>query len=222
VRRGDGQVVFDPDEQAQHVVRLIFETFTQLGTLHDLLRYLVIHNIQLPVRERNGPGRGELSWRRPSRATLQIMLHNPIYAGYYAWGRRQTRASRKVPGRPATGRVTCEPDEWLVLLPDRMPAYLSVEQYEANLARLAANRSASVGAARPGSALLAGLLRCGRCSGHRMTVQYHTPASRTPAHSYVCGYENTNHGSGHACQHIAGPALDNYVTTQVLSALAPV
>jgi hypothetical protein len=54
-----------------------------------------------------------------------------------------------------------------------------------------------------------------------MTVQYHTPASRTPAHGYVCGYENTNHGTGHVCQHIAGPALDNYVTAQILSALAP-
>jgi DNA invertase Pin-like site-specific DNA recombinase len=218
VRRGDGQVVFDPDEQAQHVVRLVFEMFTQLGTLNAVLRYLVTHNIQLPVRNRTGPDRGELSWRRPSRATLQIMLHNPIYAGYYAWGRRQTRASRKIPGRPATGRVTCGQEEWLVLLPDRMPAYISVEQYEANLARLAANRNTatSVGAAQAGSALLSGLLRCGRCGGHRMTVQYHAPA-----HSYVCGYENTNHGTGHVCQHIAGPALDAYVTAQMLSALAP-
>jgi hypothetical protein len=35
------------------------------------------------------------------------------------------------------------PDEWLVALPGRLPAYLSVERYEANLARLAANRNTS-------------------------------------------------------------------------------
>ncbi|WP_241841813.1 recombinase zinc beta ribbon domain-containing protein, partial [Pseudofrankia sp. BMG5.36] len=29
-------------------------------------------------------------------------------------------------------------------------------------------------------------MRCGRC-GHRMTVSYHTPASRFPSHNYHCG-----------------------------------
>jgi DNA invertase Pin-like site-specific DNA recombinase len=223
VRRADDQVVFDPDEQAQHVVRLVFESFGRLGTLNAVLRYLVTHDIRLPVRSRARADRGELTWRRPTRETLQIMLHNPVYAGYYAWGRRQVNPSRKVPGRPATGRVVTDRDEWLVLLPDRMPAYISVEQYEANLARLAANRNtaATPGAPRAGSALLAGLLRCGRCGGHRMTVRYHTPASRSPAHAYTCAYELVNYGTGGICQHIAGPALDTYVTGQVLSALAP-
>lgn len=223
LRRADGQVVFDPDEQAQHVVHLIFESFGRLGTLNAVLRYLVTHDIRLPVRSRARADRGELAWRRPTRETLQIMLHNPVYAGYYAWGRRQVSPSRKVPGRPATGRVVRDRDEWLVLLPDRIPAYISAEQYEANLSRLDANRNtaATPGAPRAGSALLAGLLRCGRCGGHRMTVQYHTPASRSPAHAYTCAYELVNYGTGGVCQHIAGPALDTYVTGQVLSALAP-
>lgn len=33
LRRTDGQVVFDPDEQAQTVIRLIFAKFSELGTL---------------------------------------------------------------------------------------------------------------------------------------------------------------------------------------------
>jgi DNA invertase Pin-like site-specific DNA recombinase len=40
-----GQVVCDPDEQVQHVVRLVFRQFDELGTLHALLRYLVQHDI---------------------------------------------------------------------------------------------------------------------------------------------------------------------------------
>src|SRR3954449_5290949 len=40
VRRGSGEVVFDPDEQAQTVVRLVFDSFTRLGTLNAALRYL--------------------------------------------------------------------------------------------------------------------------------------------------------------------------------------
>jgi DNA invertase Pin-like site-specific DNA recombinase len=217
-RRPGGEVVFDPDEQAQHVVRLIFDTFQRLGTLNAVLRYLVDNQIQLPVRARGGLANGELQWRRPTRETLQIMLHNPIYAGFYAYGRRQVEAGRKVAGRPSTGRVTRDTDEWLVMLPDRMPAYISVERYEANLGRLAANRNtaATVGAPRQGSALLAGLLRCGICGGHRMTVRYHGSA-----HGYTCAYEQTNYGAGGGCQHIAGPALDDHIAGQMLAAIAP-
>jgi hypothetical protein len=70
--------------------------------------------------------------------------------------------------------VVKDSGEWLVLLPGRMPAYITPAQYEANVARMAANRqtASSPGAPRDGSALLSGLLRCGRCDGgHRMPVR---------------------------------------------------
>jgi DNA invertase Pin-like site-specific DNA recombinase len=224
VRRPSGEVILDPDEQARQVVRLVFGTFGRLGTLNGVLRYLVAHQVQLPVRVHAGPARGELEWRRPSRETLQIMLRNPVYAGYYAYGRRQVESRRKVPGRPSTGRVVKDASEWLVLLPGRLPAYITPEQYEANIARMAANRqtAATPGAPRDGSALLSGLLRCGRCGGHRMTVRYHDGrgAARS-AHGYDCAFYQTNYGTGGRCQHIAGPALDAYVAGQVLDAMAP-
>jgi DNA invertase Pin-like site-specific DNA recombinase len=224
VRRPSGEVVLDPDEQAQHVVRLVFSAFRRLGTLNGVLRYLVGQEIQLPVRTHSGPSKGEIEWRRPTRETLQIMLHNPVYAGYYAYGRRQVEPRRKVPGRPSTGRVVKEAGEWLVLLPGRMPAYITPEEYEANVARMAANRqtAATPGAPRDGSALLSGLLRCGRCGGHRMTVQYHdgSGAARS-THGYTCAFFQVNYGTGGRCQHIAGRALDDWVTSQVLDAVAP-
>jgi DNA invertase Pin-like site-specific DNA recombinase len=224
VRRPSGEVVLDPDEQAQHVVRLVFDLFARLGTLNGVLRYLAGHQVQLPVRAHSGPAKGEIEWRRPNRETLQIMLHNPVYAGYYAYGRRQVEPRKKIPGRPSTGRVVKDSGQWLVLLPGRLPAYITPEQYEANVARMAANRqtAATPGAPRDGSALLSGLLRCGRCGGHRMSVRYHD-GSRRPAsaHGYVCAFYQVNYGTGGPCQHIAGPALDAYVTGQVLAAVAP-
>src|SRR5260370_5237815 len=180
VRRPSGEVVLDPDEQARHVVRLIFDTFARLGTLNGGLRYLAGHQIQLRVRARGGLAKGEIEWRRPTRETLQIMLHNPAYAGYYAYGRRQDEPRTKIPGRRSTGRVVKGSDEWLVLLPGRLPAYITPEQYQANVARMAANQqtAATPGTPRDGSALLSGLLRCGRCAGeHRMPVLYHTPSA---------------------------------------------
>ncbi len=89
------------------------------------------------------------------------------------------------------------------------------------MARMAANRqtAATPGAPRDGSALLSGLLRCGLCGEHRMSVRYHD--GRGSAHGYVCAFYQVNYGTGGPCQHIAGPALDAYVTGQVLEAVAP-
>jgi DNA invertase Pin-like site-specific DNA recombinase len=221
VRRPSGEVVLDPDEQARHVVGLVFGTFRRLGTLNSVLRYLADHQVQLPVRAHSGPSKGEIEWRRPTRETLQNMLHNPAYAGYYAYGRRQVDPRRKVPGRPDTGRVVKDAGEWLVLLPGRLPAYITPEEHEANIARMTANQqtAAAPGAPRDGAALLPGLLRCGRCGGHRMTVSYHDGSGS--AYGYTCGFYQVNYGTGGRCQHIAGPALDAYVTGQVLDAVAP-
>ncbi|HEY2264795.1 MAG TPA: recombinase family protein [Streptosporangiaceae bacterium] len=223
-RRPSGEAVLDPDEQAQHVVRLVFSTFSRLGTINGVLRYLVGHDVQLPVRVHAGPAKGELEWRRPTRETLQNMLHNPVYAGYFAWGRRQVDQRRKAPGRPGTGRVVKDSTEWLVLLPARLPAYITEEEYEANVARMAANRqtAAAPGAPRDGAALLSGLLRCGRCGGHRMTVRYPDGTGRARSvHGYTCSFYQANYGTGGSCQHISGPALDSYIASRVLEAVAP-
>ena len=224
VRRPSGEAALDPDEQAQHVVRLVFSTFTRLGTVNGVLRYLVSQQVQLPVRVHAGPSKGELEWRRPTRETLQNMLHNPVYAGYFAWGRRQVDQRRKAPGRPSTGRVVKDSTEWLVLLPGRLPAYITKEEYEANLARMAANQqtAATPGAPRDGAALLSGLLRCGRCGGHRMSVRYPDGAGRARSvHGYTCSFYQANYGTGGPCQHVSGPALDCYISGQVLEAVAP-
>jgi DNA invertase Pin-like site-specific DNA recombinase len=221
VRRPSGEAVLDPDEQAQTVVRLVFTKFAELGTLHAVLRWLVEHGIELPVRLRRGPDKGELEWRRPNRMTLQCMLHSPVYAGIYAYGRRRVEHRRQQPGRPATGRVVRGEDEWLVLIPGALPAYITVEQYRANLAKLAANaaRAETPGTVRNGCALLAGLVRCGRC-GKRMTVRYHQRSGSTRP-DYVCARQMTDYGTGNRCQALNGACVDAFVTAHVLAALAP-
>jgi DNA invertase Pin-like site-specific DNA recombinase len=221
VRRPSGEATLDPDEQVQTVVRLVFAKFAELGTLHGVLRWLVDHDVELGIRLRAGPDKGELVWRRPNRMTLQNILHSPVYAGIYAYGRRRVDPRRQVPGRPSTGRVVRTPDEWLVAIPDALPAYLTVEAYHANLARLAANaaRAETPGVVRAGSALLSGLARCGRC-GRRMTVRYHL-RQQTTQPEYVCARQLTDYGAGQRCQALAGACVDALVTNQVLAALAP-
>ena len=220
IRDAYGEIQMDPDEQVQQVIRLIFRKFEELGTLHALLRYLVEHQVQLGVRERTRAGGGLLTWRRPNRMTLQNLLHNPMYAGVYAYGRRQTDPRKKLAGRSSTGRVTLPPDQWHVLLKDHVPAYISWEQYQEHAARMAANRNVASlsGAPKRGTGLLSGLLICGHC-GHRMVISYPN-APTGSAVRYSCMRHVTDY-AGPPCFSCTGAAVDRWVTTQLLDALTP-
>jgi DNA invertase Pin-like site-specific DNA recombinase len=214
VRRPSGEVIKDPDEQVQGVVALIFDQLEARGTIHGVLRYLVDHGIQLPVRAHSGANRGELEWHRPNRPTLSNLFHNPIYAGAYVYGRRPTDARRKKPGRSGTGRTVAAPETWQVFLKGRLPAYISWEQYQSNLDQLAANRARALGAPRRGPALLSGLLACGRC-GRRMNVTYGGGYQR-----YTCSRNATDYGAK-LCQSLAGRVLDDKISALVIAALEP-
>lgn len=218
VKAPEGGFVLDPDEQVQSVVRLIFEQFERQGTVCGLLRYLVKNQIQVPVRPIRREQRGQLHWRRPNRVTLQTMLHHPIYAGFYRFGHRAVDPRKKVPGRPQSGRTFRAAEECVVLLPDRLPAYISVEQFQANRERLRQNRARadSLGAPRQGPALLSGLLVCGRC-GYRMVVNYNNAKNGL---RYNCYHALTCYGEPE-CQSLSGRRLDAFVAEQVLAALRP-
>jgi DNA invertase Pin-like site-specific DNA recombinase len=208
----------DPDEQVQGVIRLLFEQFERQGSVCGLLRYLVNNRIQIPVRPHAGEHRGQLRWHAPNRVTLQSLLHHPIYAGMYRWGHRTTDKRKRVPGRPRTGRTLRSPDECVVLLPDKCPAYITVEQFNANQKILTDNRSRaeSRGAVRHGPALLSGLVVCGRC-GYRMVVNYNGSGRFL---RYVCNHAKVCYGTP-VCQSLTGTRLDACVAQQVLLALQP-
>lgn len=225
VRLPSGQLAKDPDEQVQTVVQMIFAQFEQLGSINALLCYLVRHAIRLPIRALSGPQCGQLEWHRPNRQTLRNLLHHPIYAGAYTWGRREVDGRRKIPGRPGTGRTVVAPEQCLVFLKDRCPAYITWDQYEKNRRTMADNqlRGERRGPAREGEALLGGLLRCGHC-GCRMMVQYSGHISRagdkySDVH-YVCRRHAVDYGSA-ACQTLVGWVLDAFVTERVLRVLEP-
>jgi len=82
--------------------------------------------------------------------TLQSILKHPLYAGAYAYGRRQDDPRRHRSDRRRSGRVVMARTDWHVLVPDHAPAYIAWDQYERNLTRLQANqaRAAEMGATR--------------------------------------------------------------------------
>jgi DNA invertase Pin-like site-specific DNA recombinase len=215
-RQLSGIVVKDPDEQAQSAIERVFELFERKLTINGVLSELVAQQLQMPYRVPGGLNKGDLVWHRPNRVTLSNLLHNPIYAGAYVYGRRPTDPRKKIPGRPSTGRTVAEIEDWEVLIKDQLPAYITWSQYERNVRQLQANTAQALGVARKGAALLSGVIICGRC-GLRMAPHYSSPAGR---YRYSCDRMKIDYGEA-ACQSLSGPCLDECITGRIFKALQP-
>jgi DNA invertase Pin-like site-specific DNA recombinase len=218
VRGADRDYHLDPDEQARRVVGLIFDVFEQQGSLHGLLRYLVAHEIRLPIRPHKGTNRGQLEWHRPNRMTLQNALHHPIYAGAYRWGYRKIDPRKQQPGRPNTGKTVNAPESCEVFIKDRFPAYITWERFDSIQQRLRNNRSIAQarGAPRAGLSLLGGLLYCGRCH-RRLAPSYGGKANHL---RYTCMRATIDYGAP-ICISLAGAILDDFVVEQIMGVLQP-
>jgi DNA invertase Pin-like site-specific DNA recombinase len=215
VKLPTGEVVRDPDEQVQATVQLVFDRFAELGSCRRLYRHLMRNRICLGIRVHRGPRRGQLEWHLPTPGMLSRMLHHPIYAGAYSYGRRRVDHKRTASGDGKPKMREVPMSEWMVLERDRLPAYITWQRYEDNLQRLAQNsqRPGSLGAPRTGKALLTSLLVCGAC-GRRMYASY-----RSKSTAYYGCMRRKNEGS--TCCGLEAGAVDNLVAQQVLRALEP-
>jgi DNA invertase Pin-like site-specific DNA recombinase len=215
VKLPTGEVARDPDEPARSTVQLIFDKFDELGSCRRLYRHLVRNQIRLGMRLHRGPRRGQLEWRLPSPGTLSRMLHHPIYAGAYSYGRRRVDHRRTAASGGKLKMREVPMSEWMVLERDRLPAYITWERYEANQRRLLRNspRPGSPGVPRTGKALLTSLLVCGAC-GRRMYASY-----RSKSTAYYGCMRRKNEGS--TCCGLEAGVVDELVAEQVLRALEP-
>ncbi len=212
-----GEVDFDPDAQARAVVHLVFEKFDEIGSIYGLFRWLIRHDIQMPIRARSGAAKGQLEWHRPSIGSLSQTLHHPIYAGAYTYGRRQVDLKREYAKTGGSYRPWVAMEQWKVLIKDHLPAYITWEQFEKNQDRIRQNRNGpdTKGVPRDGCALLPGVLICGTCGRH-MQASYHKEGT---AH-YACNRQYLE-GTEPRCYGLAAAELDALVATQVLRALEP-
>jgi len=216
VRTPEGGIALEPDEQARSAVRIVFEKVAELGSARQAHAFLIAHDIRLGVRSYRGPDKGTLTWRRPRLSTIYDMLRHPFYAGAYVYGRCQVDRARQAEGK--VGRRSVPEEEWLCLLRDRVPAYISWEQYEENRRRMTENdrgRGSSKKCYRT-STLLNRIVRCGRCGRPMAAAKTHE--IREPR--YVCDpghYE----GSGPPCQSLAALPVDRLIESLVLEAVQP-
>ena len=216
------RIVFDPDEQVQQAVRLVFDLFDRSSSALAVVKHFADRHLQFPTRLWGGSRHGQVMWRPLSHGRVLAVLHNPEYAGAYVYGRTKTRLlclpgeEPRVKGR--TRRV--RPEDWPFLIPGHHPGYITWDQFQRNQQRLDDNRTLPDqdrrGAPREGSALLQGIVRCGRC-GRRMSVRYINNASIP---SYECNSDHT-HFAAKTCQTIRGDEIDAAVARALLEAMQP-
>lgn len=220
VRADDGAVAFDPDVCVQDRIRLVLGKFLEFGTVAKVLRHLAHCNLKLPRRQTSGLYANAILWKEPSTSALYSMLKNPAYAGAFAYGRRRGDPTKQLPGRPATGRLRRPQSEWLALVKDVYPAYITWQEYEQIQRKIEDNhqrmgeKMARKGGIRSGAALLTGLVRCAKC-GHTMTVAY-----KDRRFQYVCGGARNKYGKP-SCQFLSGHRIDDAVVEEFFRVLQP-
>jgi len=115
-----GDVVLDPDAQVRETIAYFFETFSRVGSAHQTVKTFREEGLHFPSRIRS-QDEMEVIFRPLTASTALRTLHNPRYAGAYAYGRRRYR--RTPDGIKSHRKKDCS--EWLACIPDAHPGYIS-------------------------------------------------------------------------------------------------
>jgi DNA invertase Pin-like site-specific DNA recombinase len=215
---GAGRVVLDPDRQVRDSVAMLFEVFRDLGSASAVVRRLQAQAVTFPRRIRRGIGKGDLLWGALDVSRALQILHNPRYAGAFAYGRSRIAFNAQL--RPVQRQV--KQQEWPVLIRDAHEGYIDWPEFERNQHKLQQNLGFAPGERgsmpREGSALLQGRLLCGKC-GSRMRVHYENLSGQLRPY-YRCTEEAVRR-AGKPCQWVHGLAVDVAVGDLLLQTVAP-
>ena len=213
-----GEIRLSADEQIRGAIGRLYAPWDRCGSARQVVAELTCEG-QLPPRRTIGERR--VRWVAADYGSVHDVLTNPAYAGAYAFGRSRQVKTIAPGGSVKTSVVKVPKEEWKVCIPQHHPGYVTWEQYLATQARPRANarpRGEGGGAAREGSALLQGLLRCGKC-GRKMMVKYSGPNGR--AHTYMCERTHQIQATRRPCQTIGGLRLDSTLIDGFLEAVNP-
>ena len=206
--------VIDPDEEVAAAIADVFAAFTATGSAYQVVAAFT--GRRFPLRAYGGVWAGQLRWGRLNHARVLGILNNPCYAGAYVFGRYASRRTVSPDGAIHSGITKLAMDQWQVLIHDHHPGYLSWDDYLANQAKLAGNRThCGARPAREGHALCQGIISCGSC-GRPMSTRYH----RDGTGAYEC-HSRKDQQATPTCRSISARAVDDIVAQRLLGALNP-
>lgn len=214
------KIIIDPDKQVQQSFLLFFDIFQRTGAAFATVKAFAKDDVKFPCRIHMGPNKGELKWQRLTSSRAQMILRNPRYAGAYYYGRQRSR--KNVDG--STSYFTVPRDQWIVLIKDAHPGYITWEQYEENVQRVRQNAIAYniIGRKTPpreGPCLLQGLAICGKC-GQRMTIRYKYQSKGRIEPAYLCQRHRIERWEN-SCQYIPGAGIDEAISKLVFESVTP-
>jgi DNA invertase Pin-like site-specific DNA recombinase len=215
-----GQIVKDPNLRIQEAMALVFKQFHRLGSIRQTHRWFHEEQIELPVNKPLG-GQFQLVWQLPSFSFVSDVLHNPLYAGAYVYGRRPSEVVVK-DGQPRKRQRSPQPAEAAsVFIQDHHPGYIGWAQYQRNQDLMRSNggnftQDESALAVRSGQGLLTGLLRCGRC-GRKLHIRYWGKSGT--AARYMCIGDFA--AGGQYCLGFGGATVDKRLSEEILKVISP-
>ena len=124
-----GQVAKDPNLRVQEAMALVFAKFRETWSIRQTFKWFRDHEVDVPVTQARG-GTLVVVFQPPRPTFINKVLHNPFYAGAYAWGRHpievvwrdgQLRKRRTAPVPPEQARV---------FLPDHHEGYIDWPTFE--------------------------------------------------------------------------------------------
>jgi DNA invertase Pin-like site-specific DNA recombinase len=218
--KADGRVEKDPDRRVQNAISSIFSKFLELGSARQALLWFVDRDLEVPVARHGNRAGSPAMWKRPSYRRFLEVLRNPTYGGAYAYGK--TAVVMDAPDGQPRKRIMLKPrEQWSVLIPGHHEGYVGWDVHLQIQKMLRGNSSRTSspgpGAAKNGSGLLAGLLRCHRC-GRKLRVAYSGVNGDVPRYQCDRGTMDT---AEPRCISFGGTVVDKHVVAEALRVLQP-
>lgn len=120
----NGSVVFDPDQQIQATLKLLFDTYRPIQSASMVVRRCRREGWLFPCRICAGIGKGELQWSTLNTSRALQILHNPRYAGAFVYGR--TRTGRKAD--LSSTQLKVPRADWQVLIREAHVGYIDWDE----------------------------------------------------------------------------------------------
>ena len=201
IRNDQKKVEKDPNLEVQNIINFLFKTFFRVKSASMTLNVFNKEGLLIPRYNEFK----KLYWKKPSRSDISCFLKNPAYAGTYAFGKTQSIPCNNNPHR--TKNKLMSQENWKHTIQDQYPGYIDWGQYQQIQKILKENSNIFQGQGRGtpkhGSALLQGLVYCGRC-GYKMVVEYNK------GKAYICNHLTRTFGEK-LCQVIFASEIDEKI-----------
>lgn len=214
-------VAKDPNVRVQEAIALLFAKFRETWSIRQTFKWFRDNDVPLPVTKVIGTKQAVV-FQVPRPSFIASVLHNPFYAGAYAWGRHATEPVWRAGVLSKRRTAVAAPEQARIFIRDHHDGYIDWATFEEHQRMMRRNywrggTDETAGAVRAGQGLLAGLLRCGRC-GRRMHVRYWGKAGT--AARYLCLGDFAAAG-GRYCVGFGGATVDRRFGEEIVRVLSP-